>query len=149
LFAVLAFVCCRGDAAAADKTKFTKHFNESLFNITDKGLFSVEILMDDKEYDKLGKEVTGLVIHNQQDADVEGAEIKITSVMSEGQTDADAPVVKDKGEGLYTVSGLNVKKEGKWELKISVKKKKLEDSASFNFPDVLKTPMKKGKYSAD
>jgi len=42
---------------ASDNPKFTKHFNQSLFNITDKGLFSVEILLDDMEYPKLGKDV--------------------------------------------------------------------------------------------
>jgi hypothetical protein len=120
-----------------------------MFSIADKGIFSVEILMDDSEYPQLGKDVVGLVIHDKQDEDVAGAEIRITTVMQDGQTGTDAPVVKEKGEGLYTVSGLNLKREGRWEIRISVKKKNLEDSASFNFPDVLKTPFKKGKYSAD
>ena len=149
LLAVFALFSFLNTASAADKPLFTKHFSESLFNITEKGLFSVEILMDDKEYPKLGKGVIGLVIHDQADQDVEGAEITITSVMPEGQASTDAPVVKDKGEGLYTVSNLSLKKEGKWELRIGVKKKNQADTASFQFPDVVNTPLKKGKYSAD
>lgn len=149
LFVVFAIVCFRHNAHAADKSRFTKHFNESLFNITDKGLFSVEILMDDKEYAKLGKGVIGLVIHNQYDEDVEGADIKITSVMPEGQVSTDAPAIKDKGDGLYTGANINLKKEGKWELKIGVKKKKLEDSTSFLFPDVLNKRLPAGRYAAD
>src|SRR5664279_4714835 len=106
---VLSAVICFGDTTyASEKPKFTKHFNESLFNITDKGLFSVEILLDDKEYPKLGKNVIGLVIHNEYDKDVDEAEIKIT-VMPEGQAWADATVIKDKGDGLYTVSNINLK----------------------------------------
>jgi hypothetical protein len=146
---IVPVVFCSGDTTyAAGKPKFTKHFNESLFNITDNGLFSVEILMDDKEYPKLGKDVIGLVIHNEYDKDVEGAEIRITA-MPEGLAGTSAPVIKEKGDGLYTVSNINLKKGGKWELKIGVKKAKLEDSASFLFPDVLNTPLHKGKYSAD
>ena len=146
---IVSVVFCSGDTTyAADKPKFTKHFNESLFNITDKGLFSVEILLDDKEYPKLGKDVIGLVIHNEYDKDVEGADIRIVA-MTEGQAVVDAPDIKDKGDGLYTVSNINLKKGGKRELKIGVKKAKLEDSASFLFPDVLNTPLHKGKYSAD
>jgi len=148
-FFVSGVFCPRDAACAAENPKFTKHFNESLFNITARGLFSVEILMDDKEYNKLGKGVIGLVIHNQRDEDVEGADITITALMPDSQAGAGAPLIKDKGEGLYTVSNFNLRKEGKWELKIGIRKKKLEDSASFLFPDVLNTPLHKGKYSAD
>ena len=145
---VSTFICFGYIANASDNPKFTKHFNESLFNITEKGLFSVEILMDDREYPKLGKDVIGLVIHNAGDKDVDGATIKMTAA-PEGQAWTDVPVIKDKGDGLYTVSNINLKKGGKWELRIGVKKALFEDSASFIFPDVLNKPLHKGKYSAD
>jgi len=146
---VVSTLICFGDTAtASDNARFTKHFNESLFNITDKGFFSVEILTDDREYPKLGKDVIGLVIHNADDKDVEGATIKITAT-PEGQAWTDVPIIKDKGDGLYTVSNVNLKKGGKWQLRIGVKKAEFEDSTSFIFPDVLNTPLHKGKYSAD
>ena len=146
---VISTVTCFGYTVyASDNPKFTKHFNQSLFNITDKGLFSVEILLDDTEYPKLGKAVLGIVIHDQYDKDVEGAAIKITA-MSEGQAGATAPVIKDRGDGLYTVSNINLKKSGKWELTIDVRKAEFEDRASFRFPDVLNTSLHKGQYSAD
>ena len=149
IFVVFGIVCFRHSAHAADKSKFTKHFNESLFNITDKDLFSVEILMDDKEYAKLGKGVIGIVIHNQYDKDVAGVDIELTSVMPDRQVNADTPTIKDKGNGLYTVSNINLKKEEQWELKINLKKKKLKDSTSFLFPNVLNKRIPAGKYSAD
>ncbi len=145
---ISAVICFGYIAYASDNPKFTKHFNESLFNITDKGLFSVEILLDDREYPKLGKDVIGIVIHNQYDKDVEGAAIKITAT-PEGQAGAVAPVIKERGDGLYTVSNLNLNKGGKWKLRIDVRKGGFEDGASFIFPDVLHTPLHKGKYSAD
>ncbi|MBI4377668.1 MAG: FixH family protein [Nitrospinae bacterium] len=129
------------------KAKFTKHFNESLFKITDNGMFSIEILLDEKEY-KIGKNVIGIVIHNAHDEDVEGADLKIISLLPKGQVNTESPVVKDKGGGLYTVSNMNINKEGHWELKISIKKKKMEDSAVFSFPDALKLRKQAGKYEA-
>ncbi len=38
-----------GESRESKKVSLTKHFNESLFKVTEKGLFSIEILMDDKE----------------------------------------------------------------------------------------------------
>ena len=149
IFIVFGIFCVRHSAHAADKSKFTKHFNESLFNITDNGLFSVEILMDDREYAKLGKGVIGILIHDQYDKDMAGVDIEITAVMPNGKVSTDAPTVKDKGKGLYTVSGINLEKEGQWELKISLKKKTSKDSTSFLFPNVLNKRMPVGEYSAD
>lgn len=60
----------------AGKAKFTKYFNKSLFRITEKGEFSTEILLDEKDY-KIGKDVIGIVVHDRNDGDVENADIKI------------------------------------------------------------------------
>lgn len=133
-------------ANAEGKTKFTKHFNESLFNITEKGEFSIEILLDEKEY-KIGKNVIGIVIHNKHNEDVEGADIQITLTNEQGQNITGSPVVKEKGEGLYTVANLNIQREGRLELKIRVKKKDIIDSAGFVFPDVTKERFPAGKYT--
>ena len=51
----------------------------------------------------------------------------------------------DKKNGLYIVSGLDLKREGKWELLITVKKAGVEDSVKFIFPDVLKDRPAKGR----
>lgn len=126
---------------AAKKGIFTKHFDESLFKITEKGLFSVEILPDEKEY-KIGKDVVGIVIHDENDRDVEGAVISITL---EGIAHKSF-VVREKGDGLYTISNLDLRGEGYWKLKVKVKKKKIEDEAIFVFPDTLKYHMPAGKY---
>ncbi len=128
------------------KTKSTKHFNESLFDITGKGEFSVEILLDEKEY-KIGKNVIGLVIHNRRDEDVEGAGILIMLTDEKGRNIGGSPVVTEKGSGLYTVAGLDLGKEGRMELKIEIKKKTVIDSALFVFPEVVKKKLPAGQYT--
>ena len=128
------------------KHAFTKHFKETLFDITTKAKFSVEILLDDREYKKLGKDVIGIVIHNSRDEDVEKADIAIDfRNLDTGETAI--PVVKEKGDGLYTVSGLAVHKEGRWKLTITVKKGTVEDNTKFLFPEVLKDRLPAGKYN--
>lgn len=69
------------DASSEEKREakqaFAKHFQETIFDIASKAKFSVEILLDDKEYQKLGKDVVGIVIHNARDEDVERAIIML------------------------------------------------------------------------
>jgi len=145
-FCLITASLAHGESRESKKVSLTKHFNESLFKVTEKGLFSIEILMDDKEY-KIGKNVIGVVIHDARDKDVEGAEIGITLLDDQGQSIAAAPVVKEKGDGLYAVANVDLRRGGKWELRIRVKKKNNEDSATFIFPDVLEKRMPAGKYN--
>ncbi|HXX53051.1 MAG TPA: hypothetical protein VEI28_00625, partial [Thermodesulfovibrionales bacterium] len=49
---------------SGEKRLFTKHFENTIFDITEHAEYSVEVLLDDKEYKKLGKNVIGVVIHN-------------------------------------------------------------------------------------
>lgn len=135
------------DQGKSGKRLFTKHFKETLFDITEKGEFSIEILLDDKEH-KIGKDVIGIVIHDARDRDVEKAAITIdVRDLDTGQPGTLTPLVKEKGDGLYTVSNLDLKREGRWKLTITVKKGALEDSAQFPFPEVLKKRWPAGKYS--
>lgn len=127
----------------AGKAKFTKHFNESLFRITEKGEFSIEILLDDKEY-KIGKDVIGIVVHDKNDDDVKIADIKISY-----QDMKESPVVIEKGHGVYVVSNLDIKREGKWELNIKVKQYRKIDKTTFIFPDALNKPLPAGEYNLD
>ncbi|MEK7841686.1 MAG: hypothetical protein AAB197_03325 [Deltaproteobacteria bacterium] len=131
------------EKAGAGKAKFTKHFNESLFRITEKEEFSIEVLLDDKEY-KIGKGVIGIVVHDKNDDDVKIADIKISY-----QDMKESPVVTEKGHGVYVVSNLNIKREGKWELNIKVKQYRKKDEATFTFPDALNKLLPAGEYSSD
>jgi hypothetical protein len=131
----------------SEKKTYTKHFNETLFDITENEKFSVEVFLDDKEYD-IGKDVIGIAIHGEGDKDVAGAELKFTYKDLETGEKVPADVtITDRRNGLYIVSGLDLERAGRWELLISVKKDSLEDNVSFIFPDTLEKRYPKGKYS--
>jgi hypothetical protein len=134
-------------APATDKKLFTKHFQQTLFDITAHADYSAEVLLDDKEY-PIGKDVTGIIIHNSHDEDVKEADLTI--IQKDLTTGENVPLkltVTDKHNGLYIVSGLDLKREGKWELLITVDKDGVRDNVTFVFPDVLKHFYPKGRYS--
>jgi hypothetical protein len=123
--------------------KFTKHFNETLFAISEKGQVSIEVLLDEKEY-KIGKDVIGIVVHDRHDEDVEGARLEVTVAGS-----AEPLKATEKGGGLYLVPAAGFPKDGKWELRIAVKKGKIDDGAAFSYPAAMKTAPRAGKYDAE
>jgi hypothetical protein len=150
---VALFVFASGPAASheghgpAEKVIFTKHFQDSLFDVTEHAMYSLEVLLDDNEY-KIGKDMVGIVVHDKKDSDVIGAELTIVhKSLATGETVPGKLTVTDKGNGLYVVSGLDLKRDGKWELLITVRKAGVEDSVKFIFPDVLKNRPAKGRYS--
>ena len=157
LFGGVVFAFCvvsRADATHQDqhqtsdeKKLFTKHFQETIFDVTEHAEYSVEVLPDDKEYKKLGKNVIGVVIHNAHDEDVAGANLNIGMKSLEGHETEQPYKVTDKGGGLYTISGLDLNRPGKWELTITVKKNGIEDRVRFVLPDAIKNRVPKGKYS--
>lgn len=136
------------DHSPGKKKIFTKHFQNTLFDISEHAAYSIEVLLDDSEY-KTGKGMVGIVVHGDKDSDVIGA--KITIVHKNIGTGKPLPgtlAITDKGNGLYLVSGLNLQREGRWELSVKVKKDAVEDSVKFLFPDVLKEERHpKGPYS--
>ena len=152
--AVVLFVFAPGQAGsheghglAEKKVLFTKHFHESLFDVTEHALYSLEVLLDDNEY-KIGKDVIGIVVHDKNDEDVVGAEFTIVHKdLVTGETAPGKLTVTDKKNGLYIISGLDLKRDGKWELLITARKNGVEDSVKFIFPDVLKKRPAKGRYS--
>ncbi len=136
LFALVS-VNAHEEHGAGGKRTFTKHFQETLFDITEKGSFSIEILLDEKEY-KIGKDAVGIVLHDDHDSDVKGADFMITHKNLE--TGKDAPgtlTVTDRGNGLYIVSGLNLLSAGRWAPRIVVNGDGVIHMAPSLFADVL------------
>jgi hypothetical protein len=133
--------------AAGGKKTFTKHFQETLFDITEHAAFSVEVLLDDREY-KIGKGVVGIVIHDDKDSDVKGAGITVVQKnLDTGESVPETITITDKDNGLYILSGLNLERQGRRELSISIKKGNVRDSVTFILPDALKKHYPKGKYT--
>jgi hypothetical protein len=131
----------------APKRTFTKHFQHTLFDITNRAEYSVEVLLDDKEYN-IGKNVIGIVVHNAYDEDVKGAQLTIVyKNLATNELAPDKLSVKDNRNGLYIISGLDLRRKGRWELHITVKKGGVEDSVKFVLPDALNHILPKGEYS--
>ena len=129
------------------KTLFMKHFDESLFDITKNASYSIEILLDNKEYD-IGKDAIGIALHNDKDVDVTGATFTLVLKNPDsGKPASGTWTITEKGGGLYIVKGLDLEQKGRWELTVTASKNGIADHAIFLFPEVLKERYKKGKYS--
>jgi hypothetical protein len=123
-------------SAQAETGKFTRHYAESLFQVADKGLYSVEMLVIGNEL-KTGINTVDVIVHDKNDADVMGAEITVTPWMPEmGHGVKEEPTVIERGGGLYSVENVEISMPGHWELRVEVKKGKVEDTVVFDFPDV-------------
>ncbi len=131
--------------AAGEKKLFTKHFNETLFDITRHALYSVEVILNNREYE-IGKGVIGIVVHNDKDQDVKGAQLTIEDKNLETGEIAKPTGIEDKHNGLYIVSGLKLFMVGRWELKITVDKKGVKDSVAFKLPEAMEKLYPKGRY---
>jgi hypothetical protein len=123
-------------AETADPQSPQKHYTESFFKVTDKGLFGVEMVVKGNEL-KAGANTLDIIIHDKDDKDVAGAELTVTPWMpSMGHGVFEKPVVTERGGGLYSVGNINLIMGGHWELRFEVKKDGLEDNATFDIPDV-------------
>lgn len=140
LISVLIILYFAGTAAAGSEHKtdgkFTKHYQDSLFQTSPKGMFSVEIVIKEHEL-KTGVNSADLIVHDKDDKDVVGAHITVTPWMPEmGHGVFNPPVVTEKGGGLYHVENIILIMSGHWELRVNVKQGGKEDAVVFDFPDV-------------
>jgi hypothetical protein len=117
---------------------FTRHYEDSLFKVTDSGLFSVEIVTPSSEL-KVGLNTLNLIVHERLDLELTGAVVTITPWMPDmGHGVTVEPEIKEKGGGLYAAENVGFSMTGRWELRITVKKGGVEDTVVFDFPDIRK-----------
>ncbi len=136
LFPFVAFATHQGDSETG---QHTKHYEQSLFKMTENGLYSVEMVIKDK-YLKVGVNTFDIIVHNKSDKDVVGAEIKVVPWMPEmGHGVFEKPVVKERGGGTYSVENVILIMEGHWQLRLRIKKNNVEDNVTFDFPDVKRS----------
>jgi len=140
LVLMAAVLATAGLAAAAQEGHkhgpFTKHYDSSLFEVTKNGLYSVEMVLGDHEL-MTGVNAVEIIIHDNKDRDVVGAQITVTPWMpTMGHGVFDQPVITEKGGGLYAVDNITLIMTGLWELRIDINKGGAEDTAVFSFPDV-------------
>jgi hypothetical protein len=104
--------------------------------MTEKGLFSVEMVIKEKDL-KVGVNTLDIIVHDKNDKDVVGADIAVVPWMPEmGHGVFESPVVKERGGGLYSVDNIILIMGGRWELRVKIRKGAVADTVTFNFPDV-------------
>jgi len=104
--------------------------------MTDNGLYSVEMVIKDNNF-KVGVNSFDVIVHDKNDRDVTGAEVEVVPWMPEmGHGVFEKPVVKERGGGTYSVGNVVLIMEGRWEMRLKIKKVNAEDNITFDFPDV-------------
>ncbi|MEJ2314372.1 MAG: FixH family protein [Nitrospirota bacterium] len=115
---------------------FTKHYANSLFEVTENGLYSVEMLVLGGEL-SVGMNTLDIIVHDAKDSDVMGADITVTPWMPDmGHGVKEQPVITERGGGLYSVENVEISMPGLWELRVQVDRGGQEDVAVFSFPGV-------------
>jgi len=116
--------------------RHTKHYQQSLFKMTEKDLFSVEVVVREKEL-KIGVNTLDLIVHDKNDKDVIGAVVTVTPWMPEmGHGVFEKPVVRERGGGLYSVEDVILIMGGRWDLRMNIRAGGVEDTVTFDFRDV-------------
>jgi len=115
---------------------FTKHYEKSLFKVSEKGIFSVEMIVEDQNF-KVGVNTADIIIHDGKDRDVVGGDIIFTPWMPEmGHGVFEQPKITERGGGVYSVENIILIMGGHWEMRINVTQGIREDSVIFDFPEV-------------
>jgi hypothetical protein len=117
-------------------TKVTKHFDDSLTKLTDSNLYSLELVIPNKNL-MMGVNTVEIIVHHATGGDVAQAELTVTPWMpSMGHGVMENPVITERGGGLYSVDNVIFSMVGHWQLQVKVSKGDKEDSAVFDFPEI-------------
>jgi hypothetical protein len=130
------FSCAAAPTQVHKHDAFTKHYEESLFQVTGKGMYSVEMVIKEHEL-KTGVNELDVIVHDKDDSDVVNAVVTVTPWMpGMGHGVFEEPSVEEKGGGLYSVKNILLIMSGHWELRVNINRDGMEDIAVFDFPDV-------------
>jgi protein SCO1 len=100
---------------------------------TDKGLFSLEVSTSGKGLQN-GVNSLDIIVRDKSGKSAEGAEITVTPWLpAMGQGVWEKSVVTVQGAGKYHVQNIVTTLNGRWELKIDIRKGAVKDRAVFSF----------------
>ena len=107
---------------------------QNLSRMTANGLYSVEIKIKDQELN-VGVNTFDVIVRDKNGKEVTGATIDVVPWMPEmGHGVFDKPIVKEKGGGTYSVDNVVLIMEGRWELRLKIRKDNAEDNVTFGLP---------------
>ena len=134
----LMVTACGGTIPHEKPTNLHPHYEGSLFKITNKGYYSVELLVKNGHY-SVGSNTLDLIVHKDVEGnrDVENAIIQVVPWMPMmGHGVREEPVITERGAGLYSVENVVANMEGPWELRIDIRGEVGRDTVTFEFADV-------------
>ena len=135
--------CSLGYAAErnpSDRSVPAGHAAKGVALKTNKGVFALEVLTGGHGL-KSGVNAVDIVVRDKNGKSVEGAELTVTPWLpAMGQGVWDKPMVTERGAGKYQVQNIVTNVNGRWELKIDVRKGNLKDQAVFSFDVAGKEP---------
>ena len=109
---------------------------EALVQTSENGLFKVEMTLQGEKL-KLGRNTADLFVRDKNGMTVKGALITILPrIYRHGESSPVRPRATEKGDGRYIAENIYIEMEGHWELRIRIRKDILEDTATFDFPEV-------------
>jgi hypothetical protein len=116
--------------------KVTQHFDDSMTKLTDNNLYSLELVIPNKNL-MMGVNTVEIIVHHATGGDVAQAELTVTPWMpSMGHGVMEKPAITERGGGLYSVDNVIFSMVGHWQLQVKVSKDGNEDSAVFEFPEI-------------
>ena len=123
-------------ADAPKETKQVQHIPGSVFQVTENGFYTTELVLKPKN-PVVGKSKGHLIIHDYEAVDTPGLDITATLFMPEtGAVSKEAPTFKDVERGLYIVDNIFFNEPGKWELKMNIKGQRFSDTVVLQLPEV-------------
>jgi len=125
-----------GEGTNREDARMSNHYDDSLKKLTDRKLYSLEMVIPEKQL-TMGANTVEIIVHNEKGEDVPGAELTVTPWMpGMGHGVMEKPVVIERGGGLYSVDNVVFSMTGAWELQVAVAKDGKEDATVFEFPEV-------------
>jgi hypothetical protein len=124
LFVVACLMICTGCTSSATKT-------------TEKGLFKVRISSEGRLL-REGRNEVDITVTDDKGAGVAGAKVEISPWMPEHHHGSMwPPTITERGNGVYRAV-IPLIMSGHWELKVKIHRGDVEDSTTFDFPNVIK-----------
>jgi hypothetical protein len=133
---ILALLLFAGANVSPAEESITKHYEDSLMAMGEKGIFAVELVVPAMGV-HMGVNSVEIIIHDASDNDVAGADITLTPWMPKmGHGVSEEARVTERGGGVYTVENIVFSMTGWWDLTVEVRKGDLVDSAVFSFHEI-------------
>jgi len=118
------------------EAKITKHFDDSLTKLTDNKMYSLELVIPEKQL-HMGVNTVEIIVHHATGGDVPQAEVTVTPWMpSMGHGVMQKPVITERGGGLYSADNVVLSMTGHWQLQVKIAADNKEDTAVFDFSEV-------------